>query len=67
MENKVLFENVIVEEVDEFFCDGKKIQSFKIEDSGEKYIITKRDEKTICFYQGIQKSIVLYLNKKMNI
>ena len=50
MENKVLFENVIIEDADEFFCDGKKIQSFKIEDSGEKYIITKRDGKTICFY-----------------
>lgn len=50
MENKVLFENVIIEEADEFFCDGKKIQSFKIEDSGEKYIITKRDGKTISFY-----------------
>lgn len=50
MENKVLFENVIIEEADEFFCDGKKIQSFKIEDSGEKYIITKRDGKMICFY-----------------
>lgn len=29
MENKVLFENVIVLDVDEFFCDGKKIQSLR--------------------------------------
>lgn len=47
---KVIFENVIILEADEFFCDGKKMQIFKIEDSGEKYIITKRDGKTICFY-----------------
>lgn len=48
--NKVLFENVIVLDADEFFCDGKKMQSFKIEDSGKKYIITKRDGKIISFY-----------------